>query len=84
MLDGFRRRRQARSAGPWPPRRRLAGCLLWIIGLIVVLIILSLLFGGFQKGTKADGPGNPGNPVGAGNPVPVLAAALLASPEGGR
>ena len=49
MLDGFRWRR-TRSGGP---RRRLGGCLLWILGLIVALIILSLLFGGFQKGTKA-------------------------------
>jgi hypothetical protein len=30
---------------------------LWIVGLIVVLIILSLLFGGFRMGTKAGGAG---------------------------
>jgi hypothetical protein len=43
------------------PRRhgRLAGCLLWLLGLIIVLIILSLLFGGFHKGTKASGAGLP-------------------------
>jgi hypothetical protein len=43
------------------PRRhgRLAGCLLWLLGLIIVLVILSLLFGGFQKGTKANGAGLP-------------------------
>ena len=35
------------------PRTRLVGCLLWILALVVVLIILSLLFGGFHKGTKA-------------------------------
>jgi hypothetical protein len=34
------------------PRGRLTGCLLWVIGLIVILVILALLFGGFQKGTK--------------------------------
>ncbi len=52
-------RRPARSAGwRWRPRRRLTGCLLWIVGLIVVLIILSLLFGGFQMGTKAGGAGD--------------------------
>jgi len=39
----------------WRPRRGLTGCLLWILGLIVVLIVLSLLFGGFQKGTKVGG-----------------------------
>ena len=44
------------------PRPRLAGCLLWILALIVLLIVLSLLFGGFQKGTKAAGAG----PRGAG------------------
>jgi hypothetical protein len=61
MFDGFRRRR-TRSGRP---QRRLGGCLLWILGLIVALIILSLLFGGFQKGTRA-GP--------ASSRAPVLAA----------
>ena len=52
------RRRPARSRGRrWRPRRRATGCLLWIVGLIVVLIILSLLFGGFRMGTKAGGAG---------------------------
>ena len=45
-------------------RSRLAGCLVWILALIVLLIILSLLFGGFRKGTKA----------GIGPPPPVLAS----------
>jgi hypothetical protein len=53
--------------GPGRRRGRLTGCLLWLIGLIVILIILALLFGGFQKGTK----------VGAGAP----AAASLALPR---
>jgi cytochrome c-type biogenesis protein CcmH/NrfF len=39
--------------GERKPRFRLAGCLLWILALAVLLIILSLLFGGFRKGTKA-------------------------------
>jgi hypothetical protein len=49
----FRRRERA-------PRRRsrVTGCLLWIVLLIVILIVLSLMFGGFRKGTKAEGPGN--------------------------
>jgi hypothetical protein len=40
------------------PRRvsRPVGCLIWVIGLIVLLIVLATLFGGFQKGTKASGP----------------------------
>jgi hypothetical protein len=53
-----RSRARARSGGRrWRPRRRVTGCLLWIVGLIVVLIILSLMFGGFQMGTKAGGAG---------------------------
>ena len=49
------------------PRSRLAGCLLWILLLIVLLVVASLLFGGFQKGTKAAGAGPPlpGTPVAA-------------------
>ena len=52
---GAPRVRSARQR--WGPPRRLTGCLLWIAGLIVVLIVLSLLFGGFQMGTKAGGAG---------------------------
>jgi cytochrome c-type biogenesis protein CcmH/NrfF len=37
------------------PRSRARGCLLWIVLLIAVLIVLSVLFGGFQKGTKSSG-----------------------------
>ena len=53
MRGGFRRRRQ---------RSRLTGCVLWVVGLIIVLVILSVLFGGFDKGTKAGGTG-PVRPV---------------------
>jgi hypothetical protein len=51
-----------------PGRRRIRarGCLLWLLGLVVVLLALSLLFGGFQKGTKAGG---------ASAPAPVSATA---------
>ena len=67
-------RRPARSGRRrWRPRRRLTGCLLWILGLIVVLIILSLMFGGFQMGTKAGG---------AGVLAPLLSGAVMAG--GGR
>lgn len=51
------RRRTRRAGRRWRPRRRLTGCLLWIVGLIAVLIILSLMFGGFRMGTKAGGAG---------------------------
>jgi len=33
----------------------LGGCLLVILLFILVLIVLSVLFGGFQKGTKVNG-----------------------------
>ncbi|MFY9891899.1 MAG: hypothetical protein WAK71_26575 [Streptosporangiaceae bacterium] len=34
---------------------RPVGCLLWLLALIVVLILLSALFGGFQKGARVSG-----------------------------
>jgi hypothetical protein len=51
-------------AGPWQwswrrqhRRRRVVGCLLWLATLLLVLLVLSLLFGGFRRGTGAgDGP----------------------------
>jgi hypothetical protein len=39
----------------WMPRSRGAGCLLWILVLIVVLVVLSVVFGSFQKGTRVNG-----------------------------
>jgi hypothetical protein len=48
------------------PRSRAGGCLLWILLLIVVLVILSVMFGGFQKGTKANGNESPGGVWGFG------------------
>ena len=54
MRGGFRRPRRQRS--------RLTGCVLWIVGLIIVLVILSVLFGGFNRGTKVGGTG-PVRPV---------------------
>jgi hypothetical protein len=32
---------------------RPVGCLVWLIIVLVLLIIAALMFGGFQKGTKA-------------------------------
>jgi hypothetical protein len=51
-------------------RPRLIGCLIWLIAIVVILIVLSLLFGGFTKGTK----------VSLGSPPAPLAAAQHASP----
>ena len=53
----------ARGFGGWAsrggkPRRRmgrLRGCLVWLLALLVVLLVLSILFGGFQRGTKVGG-----------------------------
>jgi hypothetical protein len=56
MLIGLLRRLLGTGGrGPRPRRRRgrLTGCLLWILLLVVLLVIASLLFGGFTKGTKA-------------------------------
>jgi hypothetical protein len=65
MLGRSRRRGDSGGVRGWRPRHGLTGCLLWILGLIVVLVILSLLFGGFQMGTKVGG---------APAPLPVHAA----------
>jgi hypothetical protein len=31
------------------------GCFLWLVTLLLVLLVLSLLFGGFQRGTRNGG-----------------------------
>jgi hypothetical protein len=53
-LAGPAARRRQRSS-----RRRLGGCLLWVLALTIALIVISLLFGGFQKGAKVGGAGAP-------------------------
>ncbi len=55
-----RRRRggyESRRGRRWP-RSRAGGCLRWIVLLIAILVVLSVLFGGFQKGTKAGSLGH--------------------------
>jgi hypothetical protein len=56
-----RQRRSIRRGRQGRPRSRAAGCLIWVLILLVIVLVLWVLFGGFQKGTK----------VGSG-PVPVL------------
>jgi hypothetical protein len=63
MLKWYGRRAGRRR--PW-----LIGCLIWLIAIVVILIVLSLLFGGFTKGTK----------VSLGYPLAPPAAAQHASP----
>jgi hypothetical protein len=64
--------------GPWQwqwrrqhRRRRTIGCMLWILTLLAVLLVLALLFGGFQRGHKIGGLRPPG---------PGPAVVLRASP----
>lgn len=66
-----RARQQAGEQAPpgpwqWPwrrqrRRRRVFGCLLWILTLLLMLLVLSILFGGFQRGSKVGG--GDGRPV---------------------
>ena len=60
---GFGRRRERFNGRRWRPRSRAVGCLLWVVLLIVILVVLALMFGGFQKGSKysglAAGPAHP-------------------------
>lgn len=46
-----RRRRPVRRAS----RRRIgrAGCLLWILAVILIVLLLSVVFGGFRLGTRS-------------------------------
>jgi hypothetical protein len=55
MVNRWRSRREQPGGGRrlgWP-----LGCLLWLVLLVLVLIVLSVLFGGFRLGTRAEGPG---------------------------
>jgi hypothetical protein len=54
-----RRMGGGRGGTGWARPRGPVGCVVWILALVVILLLLSLIFGGFQKGTKvgASGPG---------------------------
>jgi hypothetical protein len=60
-----------------PPARRWlrgpAGCLLWVAILALILLVLSILFGGFQRGTRSAPPTRPLPSYGHVFPVPRLA-----------
>lgn len=44
-------------------RRQALGCLLWLAGALILLIILSVLFGSFQLGSKSKGMAPPRRPA---------------------
>jgi len=46
-----RRRREGQAAGPRP-----LGCLWPLFWLILLIVLLGLLFGGYRKGTKVSAP----------------------------
>lgn len=48
-----RRQRRPRSRRV----RRITGCLLWVATILLMLLILSILFGGFQRGSRVGGSG---------------------------
>jgi ABC-type Fe3+ transport system permease subunit len=50
---GNRASRAARAAAPGRQRRLATRVLAWLLALLVIFVLLSLLFGGFQKGQKA-------------------------------
>ena len=50
------------APGRSPRRQQALGCLLWLVGVLVLLIILSVLFGSFQLGNKAKGMAPPRRP----------------------
>jgi len=52
-LPSMRKRQRPRSSS------RLSRCLLWLLVMVIVLIVISLLFGGFRKGSKVGGAGPP-------------------------
>jgi hypothetical protein len=55
---GSTRRGRPRRVSP------MVGCLFWVLVLLVVLLLVSVIFGGFEKGTKAgSGPGQRLNPA---------------------
>jgi hypothetical protein len=77
MARTWRRWRGSPGAAGRPRRSRAIGCLMWLIALIIILIIASLLFGGYQKGTKATGTS-----TGTGAPSAVMTD--VAAGAGGR
>jgi hypothetical protein len=54
---------RTRRSGRMRRRSRPVGCMIWVIAIFIVLLVLSILFGGFHQGTKASGPAGGGTSV---------------------
>ena len=50
-----------RGRGRWRRPRGPIGCVVWILALLVILLLLSLIFGGFQKGARVGSGSAPGH-----------------------
>jgi hypothetical protein len=50
-----------RGRAGWTRPRGPIGCVVWILALLVILLLLSLIFGGFQKGSKVGTGSGPGH-----------------------
>jgi len=71
-----RRRREGQPAGPRP-----LGCLWPLFWLILLIVLLGLLFGGYRKGTKVSAP-EFGSPHGTAAAVAVWSAVGGGAPSG--
>ena len=54
---------RTRRSGRTRRRSRPVGCMIWLIVIVLVLLALSLAFGGFHQGSKASGPAGGGTSV---------------------
>jgi hypothetical protein len=54
---------RTRRSGRTRRRSRPVGCMIWVIAIFVVLLVLSILFGGFHQGTRSSGPAGGGTSV---------------------
>jgi hypothetical protein len=52
-----RRMGGGRGRAGWARPRGPVGCVVWVLALLVILLLLSLIFGGFQRGAKVGGSG---------------------------
>ena len=68
-----------RGRAGWTRPRGAVGCLVWILALLVILLLLSLIFGGFQKGSRVGSGSAPGHRLQP--PAQELALGRVAAPR---